>query len=291
MKAAGGASEGSVLKRDRSTLDAMRVPGCRGSWPRPPSPAARALLAARAPCTKRSYPCCTFRGSLSKLDLATGRRLWTAYTTPPNGGKPGWSGNAIWSNTAVVVGNVVYATTGASESASFEGQGGRRKEWKGTPARAYEEGWAVQAPATHPSPCGGVGAQLRSRVGTLGGGRQAGVRCMRYARAPAPPCAWLSFYASPLHPVQARSSSGAATMSSLPPQATTTACRTTCWRAWTARATTQKRWPSARTCPATGASGLDLHLFRRLGGAGAQLPCVGPRGPRLRPTKRSRLGA
>jgi polyvinyl alcohol dehydrogenase (cytochrome) len=37
------------------------------------------------------YKCCSFRGSLSRVELATGRVIWKTYTTPV-----GWSGAAAW---------------------------------------------------------------------------------------------------------------------------------------------------------------------------------------------------
>ncbi|KAH6770667.1 hypothetical protein C2S52_015470 [Perilla frutescens var. hirtella] len=41
--------------------------------------------------------CCTFRGSLVKLDVRTGKIVWQTYTLPDNGGKVGgYSGAAIW---------------------------------------------------------------------------------------------------------------------------------------------------------------------------------------------------
>lgn len=41
--------------------------------------------------------CCTFRGSVVKLDLKTGAKQWQFHTAPDNGGKvDGWSGNAVW---------------------------------------------------------------------------------------------------------------------------------------------------------------------------------------------------
>jgi polyvinyl alcohol dehydrogenase (cytochrome) len=70
-----------------------------------------------------SYPCCTFRGSLSELDPATGAVIWKTYTVPSNGGVPctsdspptgcGYSGGAVWDTPAVsVANNAVYIGTG-----------------------------------------------------------------------------------------------------------------------------------------------------------------------------------
>eukprot|EP00198_Chlamydomonas_reinhardtii_P007033 XP_001696369.1 predicted protein [Chlamydomonas reinhardtii] len=58
--------------------------------------------------------CCTFRGSVVKLDLKTGAKQWQFHTAPDNGGKvDGWSGNAVWGSAPTIVekqGLVVVAT-------------------------------------------------------------------------------------------------------------------------------------------------------------------------------------
>jgi polyvinyl alcohol dehydrogenase (cytochrome) len=62
-----------------------------------------------------SYPCCTFRGSVSAVDEKTGNVLWKTYTTPDNGGTTGgYSGVAVWGSTPVVDTSrkLVYVTTG-----------------------------------------------------------------------------------------------------------------------------------------------------------------------------------
>ncbi|KAG2707245.1 hypothetical protein I3760_05G139700 [Carya illinoinensis] len=47
--------------------------------------------------------CCTFRGSLAKLDIKTGRVVWRTYMLPDNGGKlGGYSGAAIWGSSASI---------------------------------------------------------------------------------------------------------------------------------------------------------------------------------------------
>ncbi|HEY6927643.1 MAG TPA: PQQ-binding-like beta-propeller repeat protein, partial [Steroidobacteraceae bacterium] len=68
--------------------------------------------------------CCTFRGSLSALDVATGKILWKTYTipteprplrAPSGGGKPIWgpSGSAVWTPPLVdAKRGLVYAGTG-----------------------------------------------------------------------------------------------------------------------------------------------------------------------------------
>ncbi|KAL8035607.1 hypothetical protein ABFX02_12G108300 [Erythranthe guttata] len=59
--------------------------------------------------------CCTFRGSLVKLDVRTGAILWQTYTLPDNGGKiGGYSGAAIWGSSPSIdtVRGRVYVGTG-----------------------------------------------------------------------------------------------------------------------------------------------------------------------------------
>nr|WET52740.1 oxidoreductase 12 [Callicarpa americana] len=59
--------------------------------------------------------CCTFRGSLVKLDVRTGKILWQTYTLPDNGGKlGGYSGAAIWGSSPSIdtKRGLVYAGTG-----------------------------------------------------------------------------------------------------------------------------------------------------------------------------------
>jgi polyvinyl alcohol dehydrogenase (cytochrome) len=66
------------------------------------------------------YVCCTFRGSFSALDAATGRVLWTTYTVPaPVEDEDGqYSGGAVWGSTPAVdtKTNTVYVTTGNNYS-------------------------------------------------------------------------------------------------------------------------------------------------------------------------------
>ncbi|KAH6756341.1 hypothetical protein C2S53_002640 [Perilla frutescens var. hirtella] len=59
--------------------------------------------------------CCTFRGSLVKLDVTTGKILWQTYTLPDNGGKVGgYSGAAIWGSSPSIdtTRGLVYVGTG-----------------------------------------------------------------------------------------------------------------------------------------------------------------------------------
>jgi polyvinyl alcohol dehydrogenase (cytochrome) len=60
-----------------------------------------------------SYPCCSFRGSVVALDLATGAILWKTYTVPPT-----YSGGAVWGSTPVVdvKRRAIYVTTGNNYS-------------------------------------------------------------------------------------------------------------------------------------------------------------------------------
>jgi polyvinyl alcohol dehydrogenase (cytochrome) len=75
-----------------------------------------------------TYECCTFRGSVSALDAATGRLVWKTFTiteeprpTKKNAiGTQLWgpSGAGVWSSPAIDVRrNVIYATTGDNYSA------------------------------------------------------------------------------------------------------------------------------------------------------------------------------
>jgi polyvinyl alcohol dehydrogenase (cytochrome) len=61
------------------------------------------------------YECCTFRGSFSALDAATGQIKWTTYMVPDNGGVPGgYTGAAVWGSTPSLDARsgTVYVTTG-----------------------------------------------------------------------------------------------------------------------------------------------------------------------------------
>jgi polyvinyl alcohol dehydrogenase (cytochrome) len=73
------------------------------------------------------YECCTFRGSVVALGLATGRQIWKAYTIPEKPRRTkvnrrgvqqyGPSGAAIWSSPTVdVKKNALYVATGNSYS-------------------------------------------------------------------------------------------------------------------------------------------------------------------------------
>ena len=61
------------------------------------------------------YPCCTFRGSMTAVDLKTGKILWKTYTVPNNHNQPdGYSGAAVWGSTPAIdpKRNLVYISTG-----------------------------------------------------------------------------------------------------------------------------------------------------------------------------------
>jgi polyvinyl alcohol dehydrogenase (cytochrome) len=65
------------------------------------------------------YVCCTFRGSFSALNAATGAVLWTTYTVPANTTTDvGYSGGAVWGSTPAIdpASNTVYVTTGNNYS-------------------------------------------------------------------------------------------------------------------------------------------------------------------------------
>lgn len=59
------------------------------------------------------YVCCSFRGSFSALDAATGKVLWTTYMVPT-----GYSGGAVWGSTPAIdaKSNTVYISTGNNYS-------------------------------------------------------------------------------------------------------------------------------------------------------------------------------
>ncbi|MCP6759722.1 MAG: PQQ-binding-like beta-propeller repeat protein [Fischerella sp. CENA71] len=62
-----------------------------------------------------NYPCCIFRGSMTAVNLTTGKILWKTYTVPDNGGQPGgYSGAAVWGSTPAIdpKRKLVYITTG-----------------------------------------------------------------------------------------------------------------------------------------------------------------------------------
>uniref|UniRef100_A0A6N2K8Z8 Pyrrolo-quinoline quinone repeat domain-containing protein n=1 Tax=Salix viminalis TaxID=40686 RepID=A0A6N2K8Z8_SALVM len=59
--------------------------------------------------------CCTFRGSMAKLDGRTGTTMWRTYTLPDNQGKlGGYSGAAIWGSSPAIdeARGLVYVGTG-----------------------------------------------------------------------------------------------------------------------------------------------------------------------------------
>jgi polyvinyl alcohol dehydrogenase (cytochrome) len=65
------------------------------------------------------YVCCTFRGSFSALNAATGQVLWTTYMVPQNTTNDvGYSGGAVWGSTPAIdaASNTVYVTTGNNYS-------------------------------------------------------------------------------------------------------------------------------------------------------------------------------
>ncbi|XP_059670677.1 uncharacterized protein LOC132316180 [Cornus florida] len=64
--------------------------------------------------------CCTFRGSLAKLDVRTGAILWQIFTVPDNHGVTGeYAGAAIWGSSPSIdiERNLVYIATGNLYSA------------------------------------------------------------------------------------------------------------------------------------------------------------------------------
>ncbi|KAK6931195.1 Pyrrolo-quinoline quinone repeat, partial [Dillenia turbinata] len=96
--------------------------------------------------------CCTFRGSLVKLDLRTGAVVWRTYTLPDNGGKrDGYSGAAIWgSSPAIDISrNQVYAATGNLYTAPDT-------------VEQCEAAQTNQTRATHPDQCIGPDVNFNS---------------------------------------------------------------------------------------------------------------------------------
>ncbi|EPS61948.1 hypothetical protein M569_12846, partial [Genlisea aurea] len=64
--------------------------------------------------------CCTFRGSMVKMNVRTGKIQWQTYTLPDNGGNMGgYAGAAIWGSSPPIDINrgVIYAATGNLYSA------------------------------------------------------------------------------------------------------------------------------------------------------------------------------
>ncbi|XP_024021355.1 uncharacterized protein LOC21403970 [Morus notabilis] len=97
--------------------------------------------------------CCTFRGSLVKLDVRTGRVLWQTYTLPDNGGKRGgYAGAAIWgSSPAIDVRRQhVYVGTGQLYTAPAE------------VLRCQEEQNNQPGKPTHPDQCIGPNIHYNS---------------------------------------------------------------------------------------------------------------------------------
>lgn len=69
--------------------------------------------------------CCTFRGSMVKMDVKTGAVLWRTYTLPDNGGRlGGYSGAAIWGSSPSIdiARGLVFAATGNLYTAPEEVQ-------------------------------------------------------------------------------------------------------------------------------------------------------------------------
>jgi polyvinyl alcohol dehydrogenase (cytochrome) len=74
--------------------------------------------------TTPGYTCCTFRGSVAALDVATGKILWQTPTIDDSvyrnadGSLSGYTGSAVWSGTPTVdhKRNALYVTTGNNYS-------------------------------------------------------------------------------------------------------------------------------------------------------------------------------
>lgn len=97
--------------------------------------------------------CCTFRGSLVKLSVRTGKVLWQTYMLPDNGGKlGGYSGAAIWGSSPAidVFRKHVYVATGNLYTAPPE------------VLRCQEEQNNQTGKPTHPDQCIGPDVNFNS---------------------------------------------------------------------------------------------------------------------------------
>ncbi|KAG2438189.1 hypothetical protein HXX76_005795 [Chlamydomonas incerta] len=72
------------------------------NWKSLPDPHPFAIITASPTVYKGEAPCCTFRGSVVRLDLLTGATQWQFFTAPENNGQPGWSGNAVWGSAPAI---------------------------------------------------------------------------------------------------------------------------------------------------------------------------------------------
>ncbi len=71
--------------------------------------------------SKLGYDCCSFRGSMLALDVATGRILWKTYMTPPAANifaKPDFTGAAVWGSAPAIdeARHQLYIATGNNYS-------------------------------------------------------------------------------------------------------------------------------------------------------------------------------
>ena len=111
------------------------------------------------------YPCCTFRGSVSALDAATGAQIWKTYTIaeskPTKKNSIGTqlyapSGVAVWNSPTVdAKRNAVYFGTGDSATEPAPEPRIRSWPWISTPAKCC---WAFQA-EPNDATLGGCGAE------------------------------------------------------------------------------------------------------------------------------------
>lgn len=62
-----------------------------------------------------NYVCCTFRGTMTAIDVRSGAVLWRSYTVPDI---PGYSGNGVWGSTAAIDSKrrAIYVATGNNYS-------------------------------------------------------------------------------------------------------------------------------------------------------------------------------
>jgi polyvinyl alcohol dehydrogenase (cytochrome) len=81
------------------------------------------------------YPCCSFRGSMSALDAATGQILWTTYMIPAGSG---YSGAGVWAGTAALDPKTGTLYIGTGNNYSVPDEVAQCQEDGGTPAACLD---------------------------------------------------------------------------------------------------------------------------------------------------------
>jgi polyvinyl alcohol dehydrogenase (cytochrome) len=88
------------------------------------------------------YPCCFFRGSVSALDAATGRILWTTYMIPQGSG---YSGAGVWAGTAALDPSTKTLYVGTGNNYSVPESVSQCQADGGTPAECLDPSNHVDA--------------------------------------------------------------------------------------------------------------------------------------------------